>query len=107
MAITMTLFPTGFQHTSYVFNSESHVKREMPDLHNVPPGALIKFVQKGILYCEMEANLKEVLPRHMSPGSSLPPHRPSLVSSLEHQLCCRTALLLLMTTCSSLLLMSF
>ena len=35
----------------------------MPDLHTVPPGALIKFVAKGVLYAEMEANLKEVVPQ--------------------------------------------
>lgn len=46
-----------------MFNSESHVRREMPDLHSVPPGALIKFVSKGVLYAEMEANLQEVIPK--------------------------------------------
>lgn len=55
------LFPTGFAHTSYVFNCESHVRREMPDFHTIPPSALIKLVAKGALYAEMDANLKEVV----------------------------------------------
>ncbi|KAL3137970.1 Transducin (beta)-like 1 X-linked receptor 1 [Trebouxia sp. C0009 RCD-2024] len=31
----------------------------MPDLHAVPPNALIKLVAKGVLFAEMDANLKE------------------------------------------------
>ena len=29
----------------------------------VPPGALVSFVQKGLQYLELEANLTEVRPR--------------------------------------------
>lgn len=49
-----------------MFSCESNVRREMPDLHAVPPNALIKLVAKGVLFAEMDANLKEVVlkPHH-------------------------------------------
>ena len=98
------LLLTGFQHASYVFNSESHVKREMPDLHTVPPGALIKFVSKGVLYAEMEANLKEVAHKRFFHDCILLDLLRTILS-MRLQLC-RTALLLKTTTSSSVLLKS-
>ncbi|DBA92963.1 TPA: Transducin (beta)-like 1 X-linked receptor 1 [Trebouxia sp. C0005] len=49
----------GFMHTSYTFANESQVTKAFPDMSSVPPNALIRFVQKGMQYTEMEANLKE------------------------------------------------
>lgn len=37
------------------------------DSNDVPPGALVSFVQKGLQYLELEANLAaevQILPRH-------------------------------------------
>ena len=47
-------------HSSYTFANESQVTKAFPDMSSVPPNALIKFVQKGMHFIEMEANLKEV-----------------------------------------------
>jgi transducin (beta)-like 1 len=50
----------GFMHSSYTFANESQVTKAFPDMSSTPPNALIRFVQKGLQYIEMEANLKEV-----------------------------------------------
>ncbi len=50
----------GFVHSSYTFAHESQVTRAFPDMASIPPGALIRFLQKGLIYTELEANLKEV-----------------------------------------------
>jgi transducin (beta)-like 1 len=47
-------------HSSYTFANESQVTKAFPDMSSTPPNALIRFVQKGLQYIEMEANLKEV-----------------------------------------------
>ncbi|KAL0053340.1 hypothetical protein WJX82_004539 [Trebouxia sp. C0006] len=49
----------GFMHSSYTFANESQVTKAFPDMSSTPPNALIRFVQKGLQYIEMEANLKE------------------------------------------------
>ena len=56
------LLESGFMHSAFAFGHESRVdgggqKREATA---IPPGALISFVQKGLQYCELEANLNEV-----------------------------------------------
>ena len=56
------LLESGFTHSAFAFGHESRVdgggqKREATA---IPPGALISFVQKGLQYCELEANLNEV-----------------------------------------------
>eukprot|EP00955_Chlamydomonas_euryale_P083706 363885-Chlamydomonas_euryale.AAC.6 len=47
----------GFSHTAFVFGHESDVTRTAVDPNNVPPGSLITFIQKGLQYLELEANL--------------------------------------------------
>ena len=47
-------------HSSYTFAYESQVTKAFPDLASVPPGALVRFVLKGMYFSELEANLKEV-----------------------------------------------
>ncbi|KAL0029976.1 hypothetical protein WJX77_011317 [Trebouxia sp. C0004] len=49
----------GFMHSSYTFANESQITKAFPDMSSVPPTALIRFVQKGMQFIEMEANLKE------------------------------------------------
>ncbi|DBA79018.1 TPA: hypothetical protein ACH3X1_008882 [Trebouxia sp. C0004] len=46
-------------HSSYTFANESQITKAFPDMSSVPPTALIRFVQKGMQFIEMEANLKE------------------------------------------------
>lgn len=48
---------SGFSHTAFVFGHESDVTRTSVDPNNVPPGSLITFIQKGLQYLELEANL--------------------------------------------------
>eukprot|EP00798_Chlamydomonas_sp_ICE-L_P020287 gene20287-27045_t len=48
---------SGFSHTAFAFGHESSVTRTPIDPNNVPPGSLITFVQKGLQYLELEANI--------------------------------------------------
>ena len=78
----------------------------MPDLHVLPPGALIKLVAKGVLYAEMDANMKEVMlkPHHNDCNLAATSAHHRLLSEAE---LCRTAALLKTITNSSVLLTSF
>ncbi|MFS8010890.1 hypothetical protein Hanom_Chr14g01302271 [Helianthus anomalus] len=50
-----------FLHTAFNFGHEADIQREANiDPTSVPPGALVTFVQRGIQYLEMKANLKIV-----------------------------------------------
>ncbi len=48
---------SGFSHTSFVFGHESRVTQTLIDPNTVPPGSLIAFVQRGMQYLELQANL--------------------------------------------------
>jgi hypothetical protein len=52
-------FP-GFVHSAFTFSHESLVARSSINSMEVPPGALISFVQKGLQYYEIEAHVHEV-----------------------------------------------
>ena len=56
------LLESGFTHAAFALGHESRVDgaRVADGDGNIPPGALISFVQKGLQYCELEANLNEV-----------------------------------------------
>ena len=56
----LTCSYAGFVHSSFAFAHESQVTRGFSDLSSVPPCTLIRLLQKGIQFAEMEANLKEV-----------------------------------------------
>lgn len=52
---------SGFSHSAYTFGYESYVaKTSIASGVELPPGALISFIQKGLQYLELEANLNEV-----------------------------------------------
>lgn len=51
------LGPTGFSHSAFSFGYESFVHKSSIDSNDVPPGALVSFVQKGLQYLELEANI--------------------------------------------------
>lgn len=53
------MLESGFQHSAYVFAYESCIHKAKVDYKSVPPGALIAFVQKGLQYTELEANLND------------------------------------------------
>mmetsp|Transcript_15883 Transcript_15883/g.45459 ORF Transcript_15883/g.45459 Transcript_15883/m.45459 type:complete len:576 (+) Transcript_15883:120-1847(+) len=48
---------SGFQHSAFTFGYESLVHKSEINGNDVPPGALISFIQKGLQYLEVEANL--------------------------------------------------
>jgi transducin (beta)-like 1 len=52
--------PAGFTHSAFVLGYEAGINKCTIDGNMVPPGALISFVQKGLQYLEMEANLSNV-----------------------------------------------
>lgn len=50
---------SGFLHAAFTFGYESYVHNANINAGSVPPGALISFIQKGLHYLELEANLNE------------------------------------------------
>lgn len=50
----------GFTHSAFVFGNEAGINKCPLDGNLVPPGALVSFVQRGLQYLEMEANLSNV-----------------------------------------------
>lgn len=52
---------SGFTHAAYTFGYESFIgKTSIARGVELPPGALVSFIQKGLQYLELEANLNEV-----------------------------------------------
>ncbi|KAM0066628.1 putative transcription factor WD40-like family [Helianthus debilis subsp. tardiflorus] len=51
------LHESGFTHTAFTLGYEAALNKSTIDGNLVPPGALVTFVQKGIQYLELEANL--------------------------------------------------
>jgi hypothetical protein len=59
----------GFHHASFTFAHESQVHRTSIDPNLVPAGALVAFIQRGMQYMEMEANIEVGWgPRHGGGG---------------------------------------
>jgi len=50
----------GFTHAAFTFGYEAGINKCSIDGNLVPQGALVTFVQKGLQYFEMEANLSNV-----------------------------------------------
>ncbi|KAM6540609.1 hypothetical protein CsatB_005056 [Cannabis sativa] len=48
---------SGFTHSAFALGYEAGINKSPIDGNLVPPGALITFVQKGLQFLEMEANL--------------------------------------------------
>ncbi|KAM0034914.1 putative transcription factor WD40-like family [Helianthus debilis subsp. tardiflorus] len=51
------LHESGFTHTAFTLGYEAALNKSTLDGNVIPPGALVTFVQKGIQYLELEANL--------------------------------------------------
>ena len=51
---------SGFTHSAFAFGYEAGIDKTRIDVNMVPPGALVTFIQKGIQYLELEANLSGV-----------------------------------------------
>lgn len=52
-------FP-GFSHTAFALHHESKLNRNFINGNEVPPGALISLIQKGMQLMELEANVQDV-----------------------------------------------
>jgi len=48
----------GFAHAAFSLAHESHVHNANIDPSQVPSGALVTFIQKGMQYMELEANVE-------------------------------------------------
>eukprot|EP01136_Pigoraptor_vietnamica_P023709 Opistho-1_new@76103 len=53
------LLESGFVHAAYTFGNESHISRSNINGAEVPPGALVTMMQKGLQYVEAETHLTE------------------------------------------------
>ena len=57
------LLESGFSHSAFTFANESFVNRTRiapgNEDQDIPAGALVAFVQKGLQYLELEANLND------------------------------------------------
>ena len=49
----------GFRHSAFTFGAESVVAKSNINGVKIPPGQLINFVQKGIMYTELERSVGE------------------------------------------------
>ena len=53
------MLESGFQHSAFTFGSESMIAKSSINGESVPPGALITFIQKGLQYLEIEAQVNQ------------------------------------------------
>ena len=51
--------PAGFRHSAFTFGAESAVAKSNINGAKIPPGQLINFVQKGIMYAELERSVSD------------------------------------------------
>jgi hypothetical protein len=87
----------GFVHTAYTFSHESFILKSNINTMEVPPGALISFVQKGLQYAEIEAHVNEVRPLAPLPRRRRPFYNTNVIDVFMNTLStCHTHLLLLL-----------
>lgn len=53
----VSLIGIGFTHSAYAFGFEAGINKSTIDGNLVPPGALVTFLQKGLQFLELEADL--------------------------------------------------
>eukprot|EP01052_Picozoa_sp_SAG31_P010703 SAG31_NODE_594_length_13670_cov_2.624642_5_plen_497_part_00 len=53
---------SGFVHSAFSFGYESYVNKLNINGAEIPPGALVSFLQKGLQYCEIESQLASEAP---------------------------------------------
>ena len=57
------VFGPGFVHTAFTFAYEGQLMKSELASAELPPGALIAYLQKGLQYVSIESQLNEVLER--------------------------------------------
>ena len=65
----------GFSHSAFTFAYESLVAKSSVVHTDLPPGALVTFLQKGLEYVTIEEHIKEV--RTWPAPARRPPARPA------------------------------
>jgi hypothetical protein len=58
--VLVTVAAAGFVHSAFAFGHESLVAKSNIQSSEVPPAALISFIQKGLQYTEIESHLNDV-----------------------------------------------
>lgn len=81
------MIESGFQHSAFAFAHESFLVRSNISGGNVPPGALVTFIQRGLQYIEVESHLNEdgSMKPCTAPFSLLAPHECKIDSKYEHE----------------------
>lgn len=51
----------GYNHSAFSFGSESHIPKKKIAERNVPPGALVYLIQKGIMFSQIETSAEEAV----------------------------------------------
>ena len=62
---------SGFNHSAFTFGYESFINKSNINGASVPPGALVAFLQKGLQYCEVEAQVASDGPDEIEPPTTL------------------------------------
>ncbi|KAJ1637962.1 hypothetical protein T492DRAFT_624653 [Pavlovales sp. CCMP2436] len=75
---------SGFQHTAFTFGMEASIAKATVNTANVPPGALVSFLQKGLQLTELEQQVDAVRakmppPQHTPPSTHTHTHTTSLL----------------------------
>ena len=66
----------GFTHAAFTLGYEACLNKNTINGNDVPPGALISFIQKGVQYLEMETSVDQVrTPTHESSPIRVRPSR--------------------------------
>ena len=59
----------GFKHSSFTFGYESQILKSSITGSELPPGALISFLQKGIQYLQIESKIQGKVNKKISPSN--------------------------------------
>lgn len=59
LSLIFSIFSLGFTHSAFTFGYESLVVRSSAAQTDIPPGALITFLQKGLEYIAIEEHIGE------------------------------------------------
>lgn len=62
---------SGYVHAAFTFGYESHVSKSKIDGSQIPPGALLSFVQRGVNFVEIEESLSNSTENGPTPSSAI------------------------------------
>jgi transducin (beta)-like 1 len=78
---------SGFVHSAFTFAYESLITRSVAQNAEVPPGALVAFIQKGLQYLAIEEHLNDDGSERVCDEdfSLLSPHTCAAIGKKEHR----------------------